>query len=52
MPLQVYLKYSSVLEGNAATFFTCSEIQTMSFAKQMETSTYLQFGLAPPLGRA
>ncbi|XP_017900162.1 PREDICTED: U2 small nuclear ribonucleoprotein auxiliary factor 35 kDa subunit-related protein 2-like isoform X2 [Capra hircus] len=49
---KVYLKYSSVPEENTATFFTCSEIQTMSFARQRETSTYLQFGLAPPLERA
>uniref|UniRef100_A0A452FRM9 Uncharacterized protein n=1 Tax=Capra hircus TaxID=9925 RepID=A0A452FRM9_CAPHI len=48
----VYLKYSSVPEGNTATSFTCSEIPTMSFGKRIETSTYLQIGLAPPLGRA
>uniref|UniRef100_A0A8C0E339 Uncharacterized protein n=1 Tax=Balaenoptera musculus TaxID=9771 RepID=A0A8C0E339_BALMU len=43
----VYLKYSSVQEGNTATFFTCSEIPTMNFGKRIETCTCLRIGLAP-----
>jgi hypothetical protein len=48
LPLQAYLKSSSVQEESTATFFTCSEIPTMNIGTLIETSTRLQIGLAPP----
>lgn len=43
--LQAYLKGRSVREGNTATFFTYSKIQTTSFGKPIETYVFLLNGL-------
>lgn len=43
--LQVYLKGRSVQEGNTATFFTYSKIQTTSFGRPIETYVFLLNGL-------
>lgn len=43
--LQVYLKGRSVQEGNTATFFTYSKIQTTSFGRPTETYVFLLNGL-------
>lgn len=41
----VYLKGRSVQEGNTATFFTYSKIQTTSFGRPIETYVFLLNGL-------
>lgn len=43
--MQAYLKGRSVQEGNTATFFMYSKIQTMSFGRQIETYVFLLNGL-------
>lgn len=43
--LQVYLKGRSVQEGNTATFFTYSKIQTTSFGRPIGTYVFLLNGL-------